>query len=90
MLFRNSDWSRTYLDNIAHFGQFPPNMTTEQVRALLPPLCWICARKQPCLPCAWSVDGTWRLTGLQRQRPQVGLWGAGAADIPAVLRHRHV
>ena len=30
MLFRNTDWSRNYLDSVAHYGQFPPNMTTEQ------------------------------------------------------------
>ena len=32
MLVRNTDWSRRLLDMTAHFGQFPPNMTTEQVR----------------------------------------------------------
>ena len=32
MLFRNTDWSREYLDSVAHYGQFPPNMTTEQVQ----------------------------------------------------------
>ena len=31
MLVRNTDWSRALLDQTAHFGQFPPNMTTEQV-----------------------------------------------------------
>ena len=36
MLFRNSDWSRRFLDDVAHFGQFPPNMTTEQVIVQLP------------------------------------------------------
>ena len=31
MMVRNTDWSRSLLDQTAHFGQFPPNMTTEQV-----------------------------------------------------------
>ena len=30
-MVRNTDWSRDLLDQTAHFGQFPPNMTTEQV-----------------------------------------------------------
>ena len=43
MLFRNSDWSRDFLDGVAHFGQFPPNMTTEQV----PPCCLLCTHSTP-------------------------------------------
>ena len=74
MLFRNSDWSRTYLDNVAHFGQFPPNMTTEQVSALPLLLRWICTSKRPCLPCVSSVDDAWWLTGLQGPHPHICWW----------------
>ena len=50
MLVRNTDWSRRLLDLTAHFGQFPPNMTTEQV---LP--CTRCKRPQVCT--AGSTNG---------------------------------
>lgn len=38
MLFRNTDWSRNLLDMAAQFGQFPANMSTEQVSARQQPL----------------------------------------------------
>ena len=56
MLFRNSDWSRDFLDSVAHFGQFPPNMTTEQACPCMVP--------RPCCTAGTAGASPW----LQAQR----------------------